>query len=101
MSVSRTDNIARLYRTTIPNNSPASLVLLDGELAVEQADPMRLWVGVPTTLDPTGRRLLYDSTGAGGGLTDAPVDGKAYGRQNEAWMQVIRHDNDIVDGGNF
>jgi hypothetical protein len=59
MSGSRS-NIVQHLRTVTPNAAPASGVLLDGELAVEQADPMKLWVGVPTALDATGRKLLFD-----------------------------------------
>jgi hypothetical protein len=62
MSGSRT-NVTRVYRTLTPNNPPPPGVLLDGELAVEQSDPCRIWIGVPTTVDPTGRRLLFDAGG--------------------------------------
>jgi hypothetical protein len=53
-------NIVQHLRTVTPNAAPAAGVLLDGELAVEQADPMKLWVGVPTAMDATGRKLLFD-----------------------------------------
>lgn len=65
MSGART-GVIQHFRTVTPNNAPSNNVLLDGEIGVEQADPMRLWVGVPTTLDPTGRRLMYDSSLATG-----------------------------------
>jgi hypothetical protein len=65
MSGTNSNNRARTLRTTVPNNPPAAGLLLDGQLAVEQADPMRIWVGVPTSLDPTGRRLLYDASVSG------------------------------------
>lgn len=50
-----------LRRTSTPGNSPASGSLQPGQLAVEMAVPCRLWVGVPTTLDPTGQKLLVDT----------------------------------------
>jgi hypothetical protein len=55
-------NVARHHRTPTPNNPPPPHILLDGEISIEQADPMRLWIGVPVALDPTGRRLLYDAS---------------------------------------
>ena len=47
----------QINRTATPNNPPTGL--LEGELSVEMADPTRLWVGVPTTIDPSGVKLLY------------------------------------------
>jgi hypothetical protein len=52
----------------------------------------RLWVGVPTTIDATGRRLVVPSTGGGGGgIPDAPTDGQIYGRdgESELWEPVL------------
>lgn len=47
----------QIRRTAIPNESPGGLA--EGQLAVEMAsDPPRLWVGVPTSIDPTGRREI-------------------------------------------
>lgn len=44
-------------RTSVPDHAPDNLV--PGQLAVEMAsDPLRLWVGVPTSIDPTGRREI-------------------------------------------
>jgi len=48
--------------------------LLPGELAVEMATPTRLWVGVPISLDPTGKRLLVDLSASGGGSTVVIAD---------------------------
>jgi hypothetical protein len=48
----------KIYRTATPNNPPATLG--EGELCVEMATPTRLWVGVPTTIDATGKKLLID-----------------------------------------
>jgi hypothetical protein len=62
------NNRARTLRTVTPNNPPPSGLLLDGQLAIEQANPMRLWIGVPTSIDPTGRRLLYDASALTGAV---------------------------------
>lgn len=49
-------------RTSTASNPPASGSLQPGEFAIEMAtSPPRLWVGVPTTVDPTGRIQLVPS----------------------------------------
>jgi len=55
-------------RTATPNNPPANGSLLDGQLYVEMATPTRLWVGVPTSIDPTGRKTIVDQTTLGNAL---------------------------------
>lgn len=55
----------QVKRTETPNHSPASGSLAPGELAVEMADPMRLWVGVPVEVDATERRALIDTSTLG------------------------------------
>jgi hypothetical protein len=45
-----------IHRTATPNNPPAALAA--GELSIEMAVPCRLWVGVPTSLNPAGMKLL-------------------------------------------
>jgi hypothetical protein len=47
-------------RTTTPNAPPANNALLPGQLYTELADPVRLWVGVPTAISGTGSRLVID-----------------------------------------
>jgi hypothetical protein len=86
--------IYRVTRTSTPNLAPASGTLVPGQLAVEMATQPnpRLWVGVPTNIDPTGRRLIVSTTGGGGGgIPDAPTDGAIYGRdgETETWVQVL------------
>lgn len=86
--------IYQVTRTSTPLNAPAAGSLLPGQLAVEMATQPspRMWVGVPTTIDPTGRRLLVSSTGGGGGgIPDAPTDGQIYGRdgETETWVPVL------------
>jgi hypothetical protein len=87
--------IYRVTRTSQPNLAPASGSLVPGQLAIEMATQPnpRLWVGVPTTIDPTGRRLVVNSTGGGGGggIPDAPTDGQIYGRDGatELWIPVL------------
>lgn len=46
----------QIRRTQTSNNPPTGLS--PGELSVEMADPLRLWVGVPASIDPLERRLL-------------------------------------------
>lgn len=48
-----------IKRTITPDSPPSALE--PGELAVEMAEPTRLWVGVPLTLDPSGKKLLVPS----------------------------------------
>lgn len=86
--------IYQITRTSTPLNAPASGSLVPGQLAVEMAtNPSpRLWVGVPTTIDPTGRRLIVSGGGGGGGgIPDAPTDGQIYGRngESETWVPVL------------
>lgn len=47
-----------IKHTATPNNPPPALA--PGELSVEMAVPCRLWVGVPTALDPSGMKLLLE-----------------------------------------
>jgi hypothetical protein len=87
--------IYRVTRTSTPNLAPAAGSLVPGQLAVEMATQPnpRLWVGVPTNIDPTGRRLIVATTGGGGGggIPDAPTDGQIYGRngETELWVPVL------------
>jgi hypothetical protein len=50
----------QIFRTDKPGVTPPTL--LEGELGIEMAVPTRLWVGVPTALDPSGRKLLFDGS---------------------------------------
>jgi hypothetical protein len=84
----------RITRTSQPNLAPAAGSLVPGQLAVEMATQPnpRLWVGVTTNIDPTGRRLIMPgSGGSGGGIPDAPTDGQIYGRdgETELWVPVL------------
>lgn len=56
--------VMQIRRTAVPNNPPTDLA--EGQLGVEMADnPPKLWIGVPTDIDSSGRRLLSGSGGAG------------------------------------
>ena len=71
----------KIHRTATPNKPPSALV--PGELSVEMAAPTRLWVGVPTALDPSGRKLLIDTsaTSAGGAtISDTPPATPSHGQ---------------------
>jgi hypothetical protein len=50
-----------IKHTDVPNHPPAALAT--GELAIEMAVPCRLWIGVPTALDPSGMKLLLQLGG--------------------------------------
>jgi len=52
----------QIRRTVQPDNPPGQDTLRDGELCVEQAEPRRLWLGVPAEIDPAKRVLLIDAT---------------------------------------
>lgn len=88
--------VYRVTRTSQPGLAPASGSLVPGQLAVEMATQPnpRLWVGVPTNIDPTGRRLIVSGGGGGGGggsFPEAPTDGQLYGRDGEtqSWLPVL------------
>jgi hypothetical protein len=52
----------QIKRTPTPNAAPVGL--WEGELSVEMAsNPPRLWIGVPTSIDPNGRRQLNTAEG--------------------------------------
>jgi hypothetical protein len=48
----------QIKRTELPNIPPTALA--PGELAIELADPQRLWVGVPGAVDPLGLVQLVE-----------------------------------------
>ncbi len=93
--------IFQITRTSTPSLAPAPNTLIPGQLAVEMATQPypRLWVGVPTTIDSTGRRLVASGgSGGGGGIPEAPTDGQIYGRNGEleSWVPVLP-----IAGGNM
>jgi len=80
-----------IKRTSTPNSPPTALD--PGELAVEMADPTKLWVGVPPAIGAPGdMKLLYDSSDVGG-FVEAPADSTTYGRNNAAWKREERGAN--------
>ena len=46
--------------TITPGLAPPEGFLLQAQLFLELADPMRIWVGVPSSIDASGRRILVD-----------------------------------------
>lgn len=52
----------QIKRTTTNNSPPADHSLLPGELAIEMGVPTRVWIGVPNSISPTGKKLLLSST---------------------------------------
>jgi hypothetical protein len=49
-----------IKRTSTANSPPTGLS--PGEFAIEMSTPTRLWIGVPTAIDLTGRKLLFDDS---------------------------------------
>jgi hypothetical protein len=57
---------------------------------------------VPGPPGPPGPQGPPGVPGTGTGyVTEAPIDGIAYGRRNVAWTQVLMAAGDVVDCGNF
>ena len=83
-----TDNIVQHWRTTIPDNPPAPMSLRDGQLSLEQADPVRLWMGVPTFIDPTGRRLVFDADKSGSNVSVSDV-APATPKPGDLWFDSV------------
>jgi hypothetical protein len=61
-----------IKRTNTPNSPPIGLDA--GELAVEMNVPTRLWVGVPVSIDPSGKKLLLEVGSAGAKFVDVTGD---------------------------
>ena len=82
------EGVSQLFYTTTANRPPPDHTLLIGELAIELADPIRLWVGVPSWMSADGKRLVYDKSS---GTEEAPTDGQIYGRRgsNLSWQPVL------------
>jgi hypothetical protein len=81
-------NVIQHYRTATDNNPPAPLSLAEGEFCVEMGTPMRVWIGVPLSLDPTGQKVMFDHT-FNTGIPEAPQDGQVYGRSDATWLPVL------------
>lgn len=62
----RSDFVQHLYSLN-PNSAPPNNRLQIGEIGIELADPMKIWVGVPVQMNATGRKLLYNSAAIAGG----------------------------------
>jgi hypothetical protein len=68
---------------------------------VPVADPADIGDGVVTVNPPTANKSIdtmfqLGGSGGGGGVSEAPSDGKPYVRQNAAWVVF-----DKIDGGTF
>ena len=51
--------VIRIRRTLVRDLAPAANSLAVGEMALELAsDPVKIWVGVPDTIDPSERKLI-------------------------------------------
>lgn len=71
--------VQRVYikRTPTNNNPPADNSLSPGELFVEMGAPLRLWVGVSTSIIASGKKLLLSSaaivTSVNGAIGDVTI----------------------------
>lgn len=63
--------VIQIKRTTTVNSPPPNNSLQPGELGIELANTAgpRLWVGTPTGIDATGRRIIYDPAAPSGAVT--------------------------------
>lgn len=52
----------QVLRTATSNYPPPVGSLLPGSFSVEMGTPVRLWVGVPSSLDSTQRKLVFDAS---------------------------------------
>lgn len=67
-------NRIQLKRTATSNNPPADNSLNEGELSIEMGAPTRLWVGVPTSVVSTGKKLLLNTSAIVTSLNGASGD---------------------------
>jgi hypothetical protein len=74
----------KIKRTSTPNAPPTALA--PGELSVEMADPLRLWVGVPPELDATSKKLLIDKSIGYLPLTGGDMTGPIYVEYAWPWI---------------
>lgn len=80
-----------LVWTGTPDNTPSHLTVQTSFL-------------YPTTAPTTGQALTFDGTdlawatvsGGGGGLSDAPSDGKAYVRKDAGWVKTVINEWDYT-----
>jgi hypothetical protein len=65
--------------------------------------PLTLSPDAPSgALDAATKHYVDTHAGSGGGgISDAPIDGLAYGRQDASWSRVLAITGDLLDGGNF
>jgi len=69
---------------------PPNLSLLPNQFYWETSvAPGRIWVGVPTSEDPTGRKMILDTSVVGAGFPEAPINGTTFGRKDGGWNAVL------------
>jgi hypothetical protein len=76
----------RINRTATPNKPPSGLD--PGELSVEMRNPTRLWVGVPTDIDPAGKKLLIDVTAVQAATAVTTQEPPANPNQGALWYET-------------
>jgi len=79
-----------IKRTPTPNLPPAGLQ--PGELSVEMADPLRLWIGVPPALHPDGRKEITSFVHVGDAPPVNPPDNKLWWESDTGIMWIYYND---------
>lgn len=94
-AVQRWDTVQHLF-TIDPGKPPPDHLLLVGELALGLADPVQLWAGVPTDIDPKGYKLLFDSSLLSGLYTLPPASTTVRGGIRVDGTTVTISDTDVL-----
>jgi hypothetical protein len=76
----------RIHRTAAPNKPPTNLD--PGELSIEMRNPTRLWVGVPTDIDPSGKKLLLDVTAVHAATAATTQEPPSNPNQGALWYET-------------
>ena len=71
-------------------NAQPSAPNVSNEVTIGNADTATIRMG--------NGDILYPSSGDGGGIPEAPVDGKQYGRQDAEWTEVVGGGGGSTDG---
>jgi hypothetical protein len=91
------ETLQLLKRTVTPGAAPDN-ILLPGQLAVSVTEPVKLWVGVDTAVDPLQHKLLVDTSAVTGGITE-PVGFGTWGRlETGAWARAVSTSGDSING---
>jgi len=72
----------------LPDSIPPDHALLPQQFYWDESElPGKIWVGVPTWVDPSGKKMIWDT--ATDTFLDAPINDASYGRKNGTWSPVL------------